>query len=332
MRIATILSLLCVCSVVHGESKVIQAPNPDSEKYHELAIHIPDTGAIKYEVRRVADVNNNGSARQLVAKYAYRSAYQLRGDHYVFLPRLVSSDLESINGSPPPQGFDPQLILAGLVLMDGVSYSTDRALAPEAIEDMAALKANYRKMLVNAQKSPGGNINESAIDSAVTTVFGMYDESSATELFMVEQTLLGSIHGAGLELGRPTKILMDEPGSVGGVPIKVQYSLSLEAWDAKKNTAVASVATEPDANDLKRYVSEVVPRLMSGQGAPPPSKDQLQAMLASAQVSHSTKCRYEIVISTGFISKAECTVIKGLTIGGNGQLKTDQYTIRESIE
>jgi hypothetical protein len=109
--------------------------------------------------------------------------------------------------------------------------------------------------------------NAEANDRAIDAIFSMFDESSATEFFMVEQSLLGSIHGAGLQLGNPTMVRSEVVGPIGTAALKVKLTLSLGSWDATRNIAKASMEIIPDQTSLMSYMRQVLPTLVSRFGA-----------------------------------------------------------------
>lgn len=316
--------------IAAGAALSAEASGKDNPNYHELRLNIPDTGKIILVIRQKIDQVKNGQANNIDLSYTYENTYAIKGDVYQVHPVLVSSGLNSFNGNVPPPGVDTSVFTGAILLMNGINYTASADFGPARIDDMTALKANYRAFFlkiaasqdpVNAKRPDFSQHMEEAVEK----VFGLMTPESAAGTFLPEQVLLSWPHNTGLVLGEKALTRAQETVPMGGL-IDVTISLSLTSWDEAKDTAIVTWDSVPDPASAAAAFNEIVPKIIAQMGG-----GEIQAPAASS-LHLERHCRYAIAISTGLAREADCTTEKGFVIGDVKQLETHTYSMSESLQ
>jgi len=201
--------------------------------------------------------------------------------------------------------------------MDGVSWTADTSLLPAKIIGAEAFKANYIKamtakagLLVDAAKIKSPEFKAEMEAAADRKFSGAGLELTALDA-APEHALLSWPHNATLSVGQANSDTLSFISPINGGLVETELTMTLQSWDAGKNTAVVTFTERPKLAAMAAHVAKA--------GA----KD--------LTIRNDTDCRYEVDTVTGLVRKGDCTVVKGISAGGQSRLTEQHFVMSETL-
>jgi len=323
------LQVAAVCIGLMGAGPAL-AGDPD---YHELVVHLPDSGKIVYSVSRDTTKEADGQKQSVSVSYVTESTFKRDQDAYHFLPKVTKAVLNNFNGMVPPAGVDTSGFTQPFVLIDGIGYAADDSLQPVSIDDTAALRQKLIGLMTKGLTQQAGPGREKQIadaaENAAKATFDVLGAEGVAKGYVPDQTMLSWPHNAGLTLGHPTVTDAQVAFPLAGGTIKVNQTMSLESWAPDKDLAVVTWTSIPDPESLSAAVrsgASVLMAQLAGEAAEDGPVD-----FGKFVVKADVRCRYEISIKTALVRKGDCTTVKGVSMADKGQMTTEHAVMSESL-
>jgi hypothetical protein len=206
----------------------------------------------------------------------------------------------------------PVEIEAARSLAIPATLAVDDALAPGAVINTDEVRAAFLKVAPSAKDDTTG-----LADAASKAMI-------ASELALTSQA-----QGISFKAGKTISADAETPNPMGGPPMRVVESASLEAYDKQAGRAVIRWRRVLDPSAFKASIDSLLATFK--EKAPPEKVDEARQALADAKMESQTLCRHEIDLATGLAVKTDCDMTLSTTLHGKSQKVAEHWAITQTL-
>ena len=292
--------------------------------YHELLLNLPDHAKIAQAFSKTTAVNKNGVVQSATAVSAYLNDVTRTPDGFEVVKTQTAFKLASDGADKAPQTDSDRLnaVIAKAAAVGEMTYAADTSLSPVDIENWDEVKARASAVLSEAL----GPQSEAVFNN----IYGLFDSRTAAGAFAKEDVFLAIPHNTGGVVGQANRTESEQAAPIGGGTLKFVTTLTLARWDDATHEAEIDYTSAPDPASLQAYLQAAMPTVLKAGGVT--DDGTIQAMIKQMSLEKSTSCHYVADTITSLVKTGDCTVIAGVTAGGQSQVTTETYALSETLQ
>jgi hypothetical protein len=260
------------------------------------------------------DVRDSQPAASQTATSVLKLVYNEQSGARTLREEFVSFQVEGVQRETANQ------LTAQAKLIYPAVLDVDESLLPQKVRDWPKMREVIFAALAASTSDQGAF-------EAVKANFARMSDVQAASLFK-EQALVGIGQGVSLELGERRTYEDQVPNLFGGPAIKTNGEIRLDGYDAKAGRAIVAWSQSLDPASLATSVNTAVNALVARMQ--PEKQAKARAQLASLTMDRKDSCRFEIDLTTGLATKADCTSAVTSGAGGRVNSRTDHWVITQS--
>ncbi len=246
-----------------------------------IPVSLPAQSRLRIEIERTFDETRDGVTKREVGTLTYDADLIRLSDGYEARWRLIAST-GTVHHAIPLQSSVPYAFRAdaGLKPKDWLNW-------PEVRDAIQAV--------IQSQEATGRDSH-----GAIMGLFSADNRPVPATAVMSDANLISAGQGTNLRLGVPDTYESQTPNPLGGQPVTLRGSFTLESFDAGAGRATVLWRSRLDPESATRSVTETMSDVTSDD-------PEAAAELRGLKLERQDECRYQIDLPTGLAIETTCT-------------------------